>query len=257
MDSSMKPYQQLMVLFSNYIVALRDQEFPPDTQLRILSKTTAALTNIYTTEVLQQPRKRKGFYRTASTPIVSKKIPADQRIQLSAEELKRSKALEEKITSKLYTGISYDRWIQSHAKNGHLTVSSLSQGIESLGLYFNPAEVELLNRKFRAELEEAKIVDYNEFSELFPTKLKSLESEDKEEDDEQKGTTRDSSHRKGVLRSQTVGGPTTTTTSGVDSPSVTSSSNGEGEGEEESEDEDLDVLPRTPLQEHHEEIETE
>jgi len=167
-----QPYQQLMVLFSSYVVALREQDFADETQMRILAKTTSALTKIYTTEVLSKPRKRQGVYRAASTPShTSKKVPADQRVQFSVVEVKQLNRLGEQISSKLYTtGITAEQFLHSLAKEGRVTLANLTDGLATLNLTFTSEELDLLLRKYNAQTDFKSKVNYSEYSHLFPDK---------------------------------------------------------------------------------------
>jgi len=165
-------YQQLMVLFSSFVVALKEQDFPDDAQQRILAKTTSALTSIYTAEVLSKPRKRTGVFRTASTPATkSKKIPADQRVQFTPSEIKALKKLDGLIGTKLsIAGLTMQRFIQSLVqKGGRVTPSSLREGVSHLGLNLRPEDLDLLLRKYNAQIEESNI-DFGEYTHLFPPK---------------------------------------------------------------------------------------
>jgi len=183
--ASAQPYQQLMVLFSSYVVALREQEFSEESQMRILAKTTSALTQIYTAEVLSKPRKRQGVYRAASTPpAASKKVPADQRVQFSPEEVKRLNHLNQQIGSKLYSGgITIEQFLNSLAKDGRAaTLPNLKAGLFKLKLNFSSEDMELLLRKYNALLDVNGRINYNEFSHLFPKRqLDQLEEDMKEE----------------------------------------------------------------------------
>jgi len=174
---SNQPYQQLMVLFSSYVVALREQNFSDETQQRILSKTGAALTQIYTAEVLSKPRKRQGVYRASSTPSTSKKVPADQRVQFSPEEIKKLTSLNERIGSKLYTlGISMEQWMNSLIKDKNAMLSNLKVGLAQLKLNFSSEDVDLLIRKYNASLDSSGRINFSEFSHLFPKR--NLDPED-------------------------------------------------------------------------------
>jgi hypothetical protein len=168
-----------MVLFSSYVVALRDQDFPEETQARILAKTTSALTKIYTTEVLSKPRKRHGVYRASSTPFhTSKKVPADQRIQFSVEEVKLLKHLNEQIGTKLYSqGITAEQFMHSLAKEGRVTLTNLKDGLGSLNLAFSSEEIDLLLRKYNAQLDFKSKVNYGEFTHLFPNSKRQREED--------------------------------------------------------------------------------
>jgi len=185
--ASAQPYQQLMVLFSSYVVALREQEFSAEVQMRILSKTSAALTQIYTTEVLSKPRKRQGVYRAASTPSNSRKVPADQRVQFSTEEVKKLNYLNEQIGSKLYSeGITTEQFMNSLAKDGRATFVNLKAGLDKLKLKtFSSGDMELLLRKYNALLDANGKINYSEFSHLFPKRqLDQLAEEDMKEETE-------------------------------------------------------------------------
>jgi hypothetical protein len=168
--SNSQPYQQLMVLFSSYVVALREQDFSDETQHRILAKTTSALTKIYTTEVLSKPRKRQGVYRAASTPShTSKKVPPDQRVQFSTEEVKQLNELNEQIGSRLYSaGITAEQFMRSLTKDGRVTLGDLRDGLATLNLTLSPEEIDLLLRKYNALLGFPSKVNYSEFTHLFP-----------------------------------------------------------------------------------------
>jgi len=164
-----QPYQQLMVLFSSYVVALREQDFSEEVQQRILSKTGAALTQIYTAEVLSKPRKRQGFYRAASTPSTSKKIPADQRVQFSAKEIKKLNLLNGQINSKLYSqGITTEQWLNSLTSNQNTMLYNLKAGLIKLKLMFNSEDIDLLIRKYNALMDNSGRINFSEFSHLFP-----------------------------------------------------------------------------------------
>jgi len=165
-------YQQLMVLFSSFVVALKEQDFPDDAQQRILAKTTSALTSIYTAEVLSKPRKRTGVFRTASTPATkSKKVPADQRVQFTPSEAKVLKKLDELIRAKLsIAGLTMERFFQSLAqKGGRVTPSSLREGMNHLDINLPPEDLDLLLRKYNAHIDESNI-DFGEYTHLFPPK---------------------------------------------------------------------------------------
>jgi len=176
-----QPYQQLMVLFSSYVVALRDQDFSDEAQRRILAKTSSALTNIFTHEVLSKPRKRQGVYRAVSTPAVtSKKVPADQRVQFSPEEIKQLRTLDKQIGTKLYSaGITPEQFVISMAqKTGRVTPGSIREGLGRLKLTFNDTEMELIMRKYNAEIDEFNSdVNYTEYTHLFPPKPPNLDQE--------------------------------------------------------------------------------
>jgi len=168
-NPSSQPYQQLMVLFSSYVVALREQDFSEEVQQRILSKTGAALTQIYTAEVLSKPRKRQGFYRAASTPSTSKKIPADQRVQFSTEEIKKLNHLNGQINSKLYSqGITTEQWLNSLTSSQNTMLYNLKAGLIKLKLAFNSEDIDLLIRKYNALMDNSGRINFNEFSHLFP-----------------------------------------------------------------------------------------
>jgi len=175
-----------MVLFSSYVVALREQEFSEETQMRILAKTSAALTQIYTTEVLSKPRKRQGVYRAASTPSTSKKIPADQRIQFTPEEVKKLNSLHEQIGSKLYSeGITTEQFMNSMAKDGRATLANIKVGLSTLKLTFSAEDMDLLLRKYNALVDVNGKINYSEFSHLFPKRqLDQLVEDDMREETE-------------------------------------------------------------------------
>jgi len=183
-----QPYQQLMVLFSSYVVALREQEFSEETQMRILARTGAALTKIYTTEVLSKPGKRQGVYRTASTPSTSKKIPADQRDKFTSEESKKLNHLNEQIASKLYTeGITTEQFMTSLIKEGRATLPNLKAGLVTLKLNFSSDDVDLLLRKFNSLLDNSNGgINFGEFSHLFPKRQLDHVEEEMREDTEPK-----------------------------------------------------------------------
>jgi len=168
-------------------VALRDQEFPEETQRRILAKTTSALTKIYTTEVLSKPRKRQGVYRAASTPShTSKKVPADQRVQFSAEEVKKLNNLNEQIASQLYMeGITTEQFMTSLVKDGRAMLPNLKAGLVKLKLNFSPEDTDLLLRKFNSLLDSSTGgINFGEFSHLFPKRqLDHVEEEMREDTD--------------------------------------------------------------------------
>jgi len=107
-------------------------------------------------------------FRTASTPYTSKKVPADQRIHFSPDEVKKLKWLNEQIGSKLYIeGISTEKFMNALAKDGRPTLSNLNIGLSKLKLNFSPEDTNLLLRKYSALASGGKI-NFSEFSHLFP-----------------------------------------------------------------------------------------
>jgi len=95
--------------------------------------------------------------------------PADQRVQFSAEEVKRLNSLNEKIGSKLYTlGISMEQWMNSLTKDKNAMLSNLKVGLSQLKLNFNSEEMDLLIRKYNASLHNSGRINFSEFSHLFP-----------------------------------------------------------------------------------------
>jgi len=156
--------------------------------MRILVKTSAALTKVYTTEVLSKPGKRQGVYRTASTPSTSKKVPADQRAQFSAEEVKKLNHLNKQIASKLYTeGITTEQFMNSLIKDGRATLSNLKMGLVNLKLDFSSEDLDLLLLKFNSLLDKSGGINFGEFSHLFPKRqLDHVEEEMKDTDPKDK-----------------------------------------------------------------------